>query len=237
MTDTTEKTNSNLTEFENNGAVRHFKQAVLNGKNWYLALLETIKLWELPEETIGEREFCYLIGGEAFDWLLLAERLCGSVDGLISDEEKVALLFNGKAPINLTNDEFKNLIGPVKYKQYLNYFYGVTVEEALILAVEAEVVKERHALVLHRDRDFIGEAFRRVYGVDEKELLKKFRHEKGYSQAASIGLSEMREFTYWLFKYRLEHSDRSKVASDTKKAMEYLQEQYIKTLNTIKSTG
>jgi hypothetical protein len=219
-----------LTEFEDNEAVRHFKQAIAGGKNWYLALLEAISMWTIAEETIGERKFNYIIGGEAFDWLLLAERLCLSAKGLIPDEEAERLLFQGKAPVNITNDEFKNLIGTGKYNQYLSYFYGITVEEALLLAVEAEVVKERRAMVLHRDRDFLGEAYRRVYGAEEKDLLRDFREAKGYPKNSSIGLAELREFTYWLFKYRLEHADRSKVASDTKKAMEYLKDQYILTL-------
>jgi hypothetical protein len=234
LTDAAENTTSHLAEFEDNEAVRHFKQAIIAGKNWYLALLEAISMWSLTEETIGERQFRYLIGGEAFDWLLLAERLCRSAKGLIPDAEVEKLLFHGKAPVNLTTEEFKNLIGAGKYKQYLSYFYGVTVEEALILVVEAEVVKERRAMVLHRDRDFLGEAFRRVYGADEKELLRVFRQKNGYPNNSSIGLSEMREFTYWLFKYRLEHCDRSKVASDTKKAMEYLKDQHLNTLKQSK---
>ena len=230
MTEAADIITSHLTEFEDNEAVRHFKQAILGGKNWYLALLEAISLWDKAEESIGGREFRYLIGGEAFDWLLLAERLCRSVNGLIPDEEAEKLLFYGKAPVNLTTEEFKNLIGAGKYRQYLNFFYGVSVEEALLLAVEEEVAKERRATVWHRDNDFSGEAYRRIYAADQKELLKQFRHQKGYPQSSAIGLTELREFTYWLFQYRLEHSDRSKVASDTKKAMEYLKEQYIKTL-------
>lgn len=230
MAKVADKTTSHLTEFEENEAIRHFKQAIGSGKHWYLALLEAISMWTKAEETVDDRLFCYLIAGEAFDWLLLAERLCQSVNGLIPEEEQEQLLFHGKAPLNLTTDEFKNLIGAVKYRQYLNYFYGVTVEEALILAIEQEVVKERRALVLHRDRDFLGEAYRRIYGADQTDLLKEFRRGKDYPQNGSISLAEIREFTYWLFKYRLEHSDKSKVASDTKKAMEYLKEQYIKTL-------
>ncbi|MBN1367836.1 MAG: hypothetical protein JW967_07905 [Dehalococcoidales bacterium] len=233
MTDANKQT-SHLTEFEDNEAVRHFKQAIMSGKNWYLALLEAISMWNISEETIGGRRFCYVIGEEAFDWLLLAERLCRVANGLIPDEEMEQLLFHGKAPVNLTTEEFKNFIGAGKYKQYLSYFYGVTVEEALILAVEAEVVKERRAMVLHRDRDFSGEAYRRIYGAEEKDILREFRQQHKYPSKSSIGLSELREFTYWLFKYRLEHSDRSKVASDTKKAMEYLKEQYVKTLRSDK---
>jgi hypothetical protein len=225
-----DKTTSHLTEFEENEAIRHLQQAIGSGKHWYLALLEAISMWTKAEETVDDRPFRYLIAGEAFDWLLLAERLCQSVNGMIPEEEQEKLLFYDKAPLNLTADEFKKLIGAVKYRQYLNFFYGVTVEEALILTIEQEVVKERRALVLHRDRDFLGEAYRRIYGANQTDLLKEFRRGKGYPQNGSISLAEIREFTYWLFKYRLEHSDKSKVASDTKKAMEYLKEQYIRTL-------
>jgi hypothetical protein len=63
------------------------------------------------------------------------------------------------------------------------------------------------------------------------ELLNQFRKSKGYPRTSSITLSEMKEFTYWLFKYRLENCDRSRVASDTKKAMEYLQKQFVRSLN------
>ena len=70
---------------------------------------------------------------EATSWLLLAERLCQTVDSLLPDDEKNALLFYSKPPLNLTSKKFKELIGSIKYHQYLNYFYGITVEEALIL--------------------------------------------------------------------------------------------------------
>ena len=56
-------------------ALAHLRQSIANGTHWFLALLEAIALWSLPEETVDERRYCYLIGGEAFDWLLLAERL------------------------------------------------------------------------------------------------------------------------------------------------------------------
>jgi len=53
-------------------------------------------------------------------------------------------------------------------------------------------------------------------------LLKHFRREKGYHQLMSISLTELKEFTYWLFKYRLEQCEKARVASDTKKALEQL---------------
>jgi hypothetical protein len=43
-----------------------------------------------------------------------------------------------------------------------------------------------------------------------------------------MNLDELKEFTYWLFKYRVKHSEKSRVASDTKKALLYMQKHMIK---------
>jgi hypothetical protein len=203
-------------------AIRRLKQAIMSGKHWYIALLEAIGLWTTGEETHNDRNYHYLIDGEAFDWLLLAERLCQSVDGLLPDDEMVGLLFHGKPPLELTNNEFKELIGSTKYRQHLNYFYGITTEEALIMAVREEVRKERWTLGLNKELDYDNEVYRRIYGATRTILLKRFRREKGYRQLKSISLAELKEFTYWLFKYRLKQCDKARVASDTKKALQQL---------------
>ena len=212
-----EKTSGNNTE-----VIRYLEQAITGGKHWYVALLEAIGMWTVAEEVHNQRRYCYLIAGEAFDWLLLAERLCEAVDGLLPDDEKNALLFHGRPPLDLTAERFKKLIGSAKYHQYLNYFYGVTVEEALILAVQEEVRKERRALGYDSEHDVVNEAYRRIYGTTEAVLLKHFCKEKGCRHLKSISLTELREFTYWLFKYRLEHCDKGRIASDTKKALRQL---------------
>ena len=199
-------------------AIRHLEQAILNGKHWYLALLEAIGLWTESEETYNGRHYRYLIDGEAFDWLLLAERLCEAIDDLVPEDEKLALLFHSKPPMRLRKDRFKELIGGAKYRQYLNYFYGVTVEEALILAVEAEVRKEWRASG-YNEHNVVNEVYQRIYGATKAILLKRFRRQKVYPQLRSITLIELKEFTYWLFKYRLKHCDKARVASDTKKAL------------------
>ena len=205
--------------------IRYLEQAITSGKHWYIALLEAIGLWTTAEENRNGRSYHYLIAGEAFDWLLLAERLCETVNGLLPEGEKIALLFYDKPPLNLTTEKFKELIGSSKYHQYLNYFYGVTVEEALILAVQEEVRKERRTLGYGNEQELINEVYRRIYGATKAILLKRFRREKGYPQLGSTSLTELKEFTYWLFKYRLKQSDKVKVASDTKKALERLRRQ------------
>ena len=200
-------------------AIRYLEQAIAGGKHWYIALLEAIGLWESAEETHNGRTYRYLIAGEAFDWLLIAERLCEAVDGLLPADEKTNLLFYGKPPLELTIEKFKELIGSSKYHQYLNYFYGITTEEALIRAVQEEIRKERRTLGLNKEHDYDNESHRRIYGATKAVLLKRFRREKGYLQLRSISLTELKEFTYWLFKYRLNHCDKARVASDTKKAL------------------
>jgi len=226
---------SQLTPAGDTEAIRHLEQALASGKHWYIALLEAIGLWKASEESLNGRTYCYLIAGEAFDWLLLAERLCETIDGLLPDDEKTALLFYGKPPLDLTIERFKGLIGSSKYHQYLNYFYGITTEEALIQAVQDEVRKERQILVLNKEHDYDNEVYRRIYGATKAVLLKRFRREKGYPQRKSINLTELKEFTYWLFKYRLNHCDRARVASDTKKALNQLKSNHFpKNLLTTK---
>ncbi|GAH27096.1 unnamed protein product, partial [marine sediment metagenome] len=115
------------------------------------------------------------------------------------------------------------LIGEAKYHQYLNYFYGVAVEEALISAVQGEVRKERRiGGYNNEEHDAINEVYRRIYGATRAALLKQFRREKDYPQLRSINLTELKGFTYWLFKYRLKQCEKARVASDTKKALEQL---------------
>jgi hypothetical protein len=213
----------NVTTAADTRAIEHLKQAVAGGKHWYLALLETIKLWKSAEEDYQGRHLHYLINGEAFDWLLLAERLSDEISQYIPDKERVNLLFFDIPPVELGKEEFKRLIGPAKYQAYLNYLYGVLVEENLVSAVVDEIRKERLASGSNKHEDTLDKAYRRIYGASQQSLLDRFRKEKKYAKRKSTNLGELKEFTYWLFKYRIKKSDKSRVASDTKKALVKMQ--------------
>jgi len=215
-------TTTETTPTADNRAISHLKQAIAGGKHWYIALLEAIALWTSAEETYKGRHYRYLIDGEAFDWLLLAERLCREVEDILPEEEKMALLFRGQPPVELSAQKFKKLIGGGKYHQYLNYFYGVTVEEALLQAVQEEIRKEKRISGYTNEQNLSNEAYRRIYGATRAILLKRFRRQKRYPQLKSTSLAELKEFSYWLFKYRLKQCDKARVASDTKKALERL---------------
>jgi len=205
-------------------AIQGLKNAIAEGRNWYVALLEAVRLWSSPEEDYDGRHYQYLVDNEAFDWLVLAERLCEELDGLIPEEELINLLFFDRAPKELSKEELKNFIGTSKYRAYLNYLYGILVERFLILAVTEEIRKKKRVLGLSNDNGVVDEAYQRIYGTTQSALLKQFRKERHYPQLRSIRLSELNEFTYWLFKYRIKTRDKSRVASDTKKALTKLRE-------------
>jgi hypothetical protein len=203
-------------------AVGVFTEGIEKGEHWYIALLRAIGMWDNVEEIYQGNNYHYLIAGEAFDWLLLAERLCSELGDLLPDAEKTDLLFRGKPPIDLTPGEFRDLIGNQKYRQYLNFFYGITVEDALFLVVQDEVRKEQRTLGFNREVDVVNEVYRRLYGAAKWILLRRFRTDNGYPNVRSISLGELKEFSYWRFKLRLKHCDKVRIASDTKKALQRL---------------
>lgn len=195
------------------------RESVATGEHWYLALLKAMSRWTLAEEVIGDRHYRYLIGGEAFDWLLLAERLIEELPGVVGATERDALLFNGHAPLEIEDEEFQNLIGTPKYQAYLNFLYGVVVEEALQFAVEDELAKEQQAHVWSASMVEGEGVYVRIYGRSLAELRDEFQSERGLEKSARINYSDFKDFTYWLFKYRVRNGEGARVASDTRKGL------------------
>ncbi|MDO8491975.1 MAG: hypothetical protein Q7T04_08190 [Dehalococcoidia bacterium] len=195
------------------------REAIAGGRHWYPALLEAVGQWTAPEEVYQGRGYCYLIENEAFDWLLLAERLCQEIEDLAPEQERNALLFLGRPPLPLGKDEFRRLLGPAKYRGYLNYYYGVMAEGSLQMAEKEELRKELQSRCCAREARLLDEVFLKVYGADHDTMLGRFRKKKGYPAADSISLTELHEFTYWLFKYRMANSDPARIASDTRKGL------------------
>ncbi len=188
--------------------IEHFRTSLQSGRNWYVALLEAIR--DFPDD-------CYMVGGEALHWTRLVRMLVDEAGDLIPRGELTEFLGRGKPPVKLTPSEARECLGPVKYNCYLNYLYGVTVETALLSAVVAEAEKETRSLGICRHRDEINEAFLRIYSCSEAELRSAFL----LTSAGKHSGWEV-EFTYWLFKHRLKSSDKEKVASDTKKGLDWL---------------
>ncbi|HWO73059.1 MAG TPA: hypothetical protein VNN21_05835 [Dehalococcoidia bacterium] len=208
-----------MTTNDNCDPVAYLRQLVAAGEHWYIAVLKTMARWDQAEEVVEERRYRYLIGGEAFDWLLLAERLVDVLDGTVTPAEREALIFHGHPPLEVSDEEFQALIGTPKYQAYLNYLYGVVVEEALQLAVEEEIAKEQHAHVWSGGAADGAGVFQRIYGKSQAELLAEFQKQRGLPQEGKLDYEELKEFTYWLFKYRVRSGEGERVASDTRKGL------------------
>ncbi|AGG06073.1 MULTISPECIES: hypothetical protein [Dehalococcoides] len=202
--------------------IARLRAAIEKGQAWYPALLEAVAVWPLDSEEYDGRHYQYLIGGEALDLILLFERFSRELEDLIPAQERDNLLFKGIAPQELTADELLAFLGEVRYRQYLNYFYGITVEEALLVVTQSDVRKEHRSLGVRREGTVIDEAFVQLYERTHDEMLDQFRREKRYSKTGTIKIHQLKEFTYWLFKYRLLHSEKARVASDTNKSLNYL---------------
>lgn len=205
-------------------AVGWLRKEIILGKPWHEALIQAMGLWTHPSEKINGREYLYVVQGEAFDWMLLAERLCVGLKDIIPLDELDELLFHGRLPVRLDTTEIKNALGYNKYRGILNFWYGVVVEEALQLTVEDEVRKEVHASGRTDMEDLSDAAFRRLYDADSTTLVERFQEEAGYVGKESVNLAQIKELTYWLFKLRLKYWDPARVASDTRKGLKALQQ-------------
>ena len=202
----------------------HLRAAVRSGVPWRRALVEAMGLWTLPQENHKGRDFCYLIGGEAFDWLTLAERLCEEVADQVNEEEREQLLFFGQLDQEMSQETFRELLGAAKYRAFLNYWYGVVVEEGLQLAVEAAVRKRHRALCYPDSEELVEEVFSHLYGATRRELLQEFRTRSNLLPDADLTLTQLKEFTYWLFKRRVHIWDPARVASDTQRGIQQLKQ-------------
>ena len=199
--------------------IARLREDVRSGDDWFEALLGAIGRWRLPNEIHGERSYGYLIAGEAFDWLLLAERLLDEVADLVPPAEAEALLFGGRWPTDLHDDDFAARLGAAKYSAHLNYTYGVLVEQALQLSVEEEIHKENLASPWGDASSDQEGMFQRVYGAGRLELFAVYSADTGAELGTSASLGEWETFVYWLFKQRLKRQDKARVASDTRKGL------------------
>jgi hypothetical protein len=197
--------------------------------NWMAALFETIAEWPLARETAFNREFVYLIDGEAFDWIALVERIMLEQDLEFPDDARDRLLGTPGFPDEMTETEFRRRIGVAKHRAYLNYHYGVTVEQALLVAVEDEIRKRRYSNGLLPSDSRSDDAYVHLYGDRPGALLQAFRKERpdlaDNPRAKAPRTASMQEavaFTYWLFKRRLGTADPARLASDTRKGLDQL---------------
>lgn len=198
--------------------------------DWKAALLEAMAQWPLAGEDAGGQRFDYLTGGEAFDWRLLAIRFARAVGDVLPLPSLEVWLNDPDPAGGFAEAEFTRLLGGEKYRSHLNFFYGVTVERALVAAVEAEITKRRVALGVSATEHSRDEAFERLYEASYEALWsefcaedKKLKRGKSGPKRDQASLADMDAFTYWLFKRRMKRMDPARLASDTRKGLTQLE--------------
>ncbi|MEE8045878.1 MAG: hypothetical protein V3T49_03475 [Dehalococcoidia bacterium] len=201
-----------------------------SANDWKLAVLETIAEWPLASENLAGEQLDYLIGGEAFDWRLLAQRLLSECGSDIDGDSWWDWLCDPVLFAGFEEPDFMRAVGVDKFRAHLSYFYGVTVEQALLAAVEEEATHRRVAAGRQLNDRSIEVAYETLYGNTRDQLWEVFSLEAGVKAARegwrhrdehSLGSEDA--FTYWLFKLRMERSDPAKIASDTRKGLAKLE--------------
>ncbi len=197
---------------------------------WKLLILETVGQWPESSEVIDDSHFQYLIGGEAFDWRLLARRILNSVENSPDLDEWQSWLDTPDLFGGFGEPEFMRILGVDKSRASLSFFYGVTVEQGLIVAAREEIAKRRVASGRAPSDDRCDDVYYRLYGNDRAGLWDEYCSETGLAEttgsdlnppAHSLGQGD--SFTYWLFKRRMERLDPARVASDTRKGLAQLE--------------
>ena len=204
--------------------IQHLHQGLAAGRPWVEVLLEAVGLWTTPNEWRHGRTYTYLLQAEAFDWLVLAERLLEEVnEESVPQTEREQLLFAETFPSSVTQRQFQEALGQAKYQAHLNFFYGVVVEEALMHAVEEEVIKESGLRGVSHRRGVDDLVMRRLYGDDLDTLIRRFYQSVGKRYTKTMTLAGWKTFVYWLFRLRVAQSDQSRLASDTTKGLRQLE--------------
>ena len=193
-------------------------------KDWQISILKKIAQCPLPKTQANSNRSNYLIFGEALDWKLLAENIsfkeCGKISGKLQSWLELS------DPIGGFNEiQFKRHVGLGKYRAVLSFFYGVTVERALVIDIQENVFKRLIANSKHPNETFCDELYVELYGKTQDELWMDFTIDTGINNGLNGQdhfLIEDNIFTYWLFKLRISSSEPEKLASDTRRGLKRL---------------
>ena len=186
-----------------------------------LQLLKNINNWAIGED--GDESYRdYFVAGEALDWKALANRIAITNVPVGELPNIASWLYNSDHTGGIEEEEFKALVGEEKHALHLNYFYGVLVERSLITMETEHILKGK----LRNDAASIEQAgelaYINIYRATRQDLLEKFKLLKQIESGEWLSLTQVKEFTYFLFKHRVGNSLPAKTASDTKRGLTFL---------------
>ena len=218
--------------------VLQLRRDLEGGKDVAGSLLVASSQWSLSEEVVGDVRYQYILAQEAFDLVSLMNRLALDCMGLIPIKDLSDAVFVDEYDLVSTDESLRRQLGPIKYSQYLNYFYGVLLEEVLIFATEDEVRKMYTSNGFRNVARETDIALTRLYGAGERTLLDRYCQEQGREPIDDeMAITQKKEFTYWLFKSRMRSAEPAKAASDVSKALNYMQAARSKSSYRRSATG
>ncbi len=202
--------------------------------DWHRAFIDVVAAWPIDEEASSDLEFHYLIGSEAFNWKRLAECIATRLaeNGLSASmlSEVFEWIDSSGTFGGLSENEFRQALGVDGWRAHLNHFYGVYIEQCLIVAVQSRIQKRRFASGLPTSDDASEKAYLGLYEETENVLWGQFVDDNverladlvavDVEDGRSIGLDE--EFTYWLFKRRIDNTNAAQVAAETQRGLEVM---------------
>ena len=192
-----------------NHFIKELKSKIENGIHWEIAIIDCISEWNIYEEFYRGYKYKYWINNEAFDWMTLTERLGSAIKSYIHKKKYQELIFTGLLPNKSSYEYMIKIISRNKLSQMRNFYYGIIIEDLIYIQKSQQYLKKS------LDNTNTYDGYEEIYGKNLNFLFKQFAKDVKYAKKNTINLYTYKEFIYWLFKYRIKNSDKTKVASDT----------------------
>ena len=194
--------------------IQELRNEVSHGENWQKSIAKYIGLWTKKEEFYRGYKYIYLIDGEALDWLTLTERLVSSIKSYINKEEYYYVSTSGLLPDQEIYKYIKKITPKKVLSQMRNFYYGIIIEN---LIYNYKILEYEKNTIVTEDND--QRFYEEIYNKPLEVLSQMFYKEKKLINKNKLNFHELKLFSYWLFKYRLKHSDKTKMAHETNKAL------------------
>ena len=189
--------------------IQELKSKIENGINWEKAVVDCISDWDISEEFYRGYKYKYWINNEAFDWMSLTERLGSAIKSYLNKKKYHELIFTGLLPSKSSYEYMKKVISKNKLSQMRNFYYGIIIEDLIYIQKSQQYLKNS----IYTTNKYDG--YEEIYGKNINLLFQQFAKNTKFTNQTKINLYTYKEFIYWLFKFRIKNSDKTKVASDT----------------------
>ena len=189
--------------------IQELKSKIENGINWEKAVVDCISNWDIREEFYRGYKYKYWINNEAFDWMTLTERLGSAIKSYLNKKKYHELIFTGLLPNKSSYDYMKKVISKNKLSQMRNFYYGIIIEDLIYIQKSQQFLKTS----IYTTNKYDG--YEEIYGKNINLLFQQFAKNIKFTKQTRINLYTYKEFIYWLFKFRIKNSDKTRVASDT----------------------